>query len=200
MPVSGKLVGKVKDARILVAMGYALTAVGLLNLTRLNLDVSYGTITFWRMLQVCGLPFIFIPISTLNYVGVPQNKNNQISSFSNFARNIGGSVGTAMLTTFLIRAQQVHQSNMAANITSGSARYQSYVAQITATMIQQGQSAAQAAQTAVGYAYLQMGRQAGMLSYKNAFAVLGTIVLVLVPLPFIMRKPPRNAGAPPPAH
>jgi MFS transporter, DHA2 family, multidrug resistance protein len=200
MPVSGKLVGKVKDARILVAIGYALTAVGLLNLTRLNLDVSYGTITFWRMLQVCGLPFIFIPISTLNYVGVPQNKNNQISSFSNFARNIGGSVGTAMLTTFLIRAQQVHQSNMASNITSGSARYQSYVSQITATMVQQGQSAAQAARTAVGYAYLQMGRQAGMLSYKNAFAVLGTIVLVLVPLPFIMRKPPRNAGAPPPAH
>jgi hypothetical protein len=48
--------------------------VGLLNLTRLNLDVSYGTITFWRMLQVLGLPFIFIPISTLNYVGVPREQ------------------------------------------------------------------------------------------------------------------------------
>jgi hypothetical protein len=39
-----------------------------------------------------------------------------------------------------------------------------------------------------------------MLSYKNAFAVLGTIVLVLVPLPFIMRKPPKRTAAPPPAH
>ena len=48
-----------------------------------------------------GLSFIFIPISTLNYLGVPRTKNNQISSFSNFARNIGGSVGTALLTTFL---------------------------------------------------------------------------------------------------
>jgi DHA2 family multidrug resistance protein len=189
-----------KDARILVAIGYALTAFGLLNLTRLNLDVSYGTITFWRMLQVLGLPFIFIPISTLNYVGVPQNKNNQISSFSNFARNIGGSVGTAMLTTFLIRSQQVHQSNLAANVISGSPRYQSYIAQVTAAMVLHGQSAAQAAKGAVGYAYLQMGRQAGMLSYQNAFGLLGTIVLVLVPLPFIMRKPPKTAGPPPAGH
>ena len=43
------------------------------------------------MLQVMALPFIFIPISTLNYVGVPLEKNNQISRLSNFARNIGGS-------------------------------------------------------------------------------------------------------------
>ena len=50
------------------------------------------------MLQVVGLPFIFIPISTLNYVGVPLSKTNQISSLSNFARNLGGSAGTALLT------------------------------------------------------------------------------------------------------
>ena len=47
-----------------------------------------------------GTAFIFIPISTLNYVGVPRSKSNQISSLSNFARNLGGSAGTALLTTF----------------------------------------------------------------------------------------------------
>jgi DHA2 family multidrug resistance protein len=152
------------------------------------------------MFQMLGLPFIFIPISTLNYVGVPANKNNQISSFSNFARNIGGSVGTAALTTFLIRTQQVHQSNLAEHVIKGSPRYQNYIAQVTAAMIMQGQSAAQAARTAAGFAYQQMGRQASMLSYENAFFALGMLVLFLVPLPFIMRKPPRRAGPPPPAH
>jgi DHA2 family multidrug resistance protein len=200
MPVSGRVVGKVKDARYLVALGYFLTGLGLLNLTRLDLDVSYGTLTFWRILQMVGLPFIFIPISTLNYVGVPANKNNQISSFSNFARNIGGSVGTATLTTFLIRNQQVHQSTMVANVISGSPSYQSYMARTTATFMAEGQSAATAAKMAMGYAYQQLGRQASMLSYQNAFGILGVIVLCLVPLPFIMRKPPRRAGPPPPAH
>ena len=71
------------------------------------------------MLQVVGLPFIFIPISTLNYVGVPREKSNQISSLSNFARNMGGSAGTALLTTFLARSAQVNQVALASNISAG---------------------------------------------------------------------------------
>ena len=51
-------------------------------MTRLDLNVSFGHIVLWRVFQVLGLSFIFIPISTLNYVGVPAGKNNQISSFS----------------------------------------------------------------------------------------------------------------------
>jgi DHA2 family multidrug resistance protein len=199
MPVSGKLVSKM-DARVMVAVGYALTAAGLFNLTRLDLDVSFGTVAFWRALQVIGLPFIFIPISTLNYVGVPQSKSNQISSFSNFARNIGGSAGTALLTTFIIRTQQTHQTALAAHAVSGSNRYTAYISEATRAFIAGGMSSAQAARAAVGYAYLQMGRQASMLAYQNAFFCLAVLIACLVPLPFIMRKPPQHRGAPPPGH
>ena len=52
--------------------------------------------------------------------GCAEGKNNQISSFSNFARNFGGSMGTALLTTFLVRTQQTHQSSLAANFIPGS--------------------------------------------------------------------------------
>ena len=89
MAVAGRTLGK-GDPRLMVMLGYLATAIGLFNLTRLDLYTAYGTATLWRMLQVIGLPFIFIPISTLNYVGVPRSKMNQISSLSNFARNIGG--------------------------------------------------------------------------------------------------------------
>ncbi len=65
------------------------------------------------------LPLIFIPISTLNYVGVPREKNNQVSGLSNFARNLGGSIGTSLLTTFLARQNQIHQVNFAAHTTRG---------------------------------------------------------------------------------
>ena len=78
MPVAGILVSRM-DARLLVSIGYALTAIMIYNLTRISLDVSFAQITLWRALQVIGLPFIFIPISTLNYVGVPRDKSNQIS-------------------------------------------------------------------------------------------------------------------------
>src|ERR1700753_2935335 len=122
MAVAGRSLGKF-DPRIMVCLGYLATAAGIYNLTRLDLDTAFGTVTLWRMLQVIGLPFIFIPISTLNYVGVPREKSNQISSLSNFARNLGGSAGTALLTTFLARTAQTHQLQLAAHSGAGSIGY-----------------------------------------------------------------------------
>jgi DHA2 family multidrug resistance protein len=53
-------------------------------------------------------------------------------------------------------------------------------------------SSAQATQTAIGQAYQQMLRQASMLSYKNAFAILATMIFFLTPLPFLMKLPSKN--------
>src|SRR5271165_3960540 len=190
MPIAGKVVNKM-DARLLVSIGYFVTAAGLYNLTRLDLDVSFGTIVLWRSLQVMGLSFVFIPISTLNYVGVPRDKNNQISSFSNFASNLGGSVGTAMLTTFLQRTQQTHQQALASHVIPGSVAYSGFIDATKGALMKLGHSADAASQMASGQAYLIMLRQASMLSYQNAFWVLSVIIACLIPLPFIMRKPPK---------
>ncbi len=192
MFVSGRTLGKM-DPRLMVCMGYLATAAGLYNLTRLDLNAAYSTVTIWRMLQVVGLPFIFIPISTLNYVGVPQQKMNQISSLSNFARNLGGSAGTALLTTYLARNAQFQQSILASNVVSNSPSYRIYMDNMTEILKAQGMSAAAATQTAIGQAYQQMLRQASMLSYKNAFAILAFAVFCLSPLPFIMRLPTKAA-------
>ncbi len=197
MFVAGRSLSWKIDPRLTVALGYLATAVGIYNLTRLSLDTAYVTVTLWRMVQVIGLAFIFIPISTLNYVGVPRSKSNQISSLSNFARNLGGSAGTALLTTFLARTTQTHQQELAAHTVVGSPAYIHYMTSIAGILRAQGVTAAQAAQLAVGYAYHQMQRQAMMLAYQNAFLVLAVVILILTPLPFLMRLP-KKAEAPPP--
>jgi DHA2 family multidrug resistance protein len=191
MIVAGKSLGSI-DARAMAAMGYFFTALGVYNLTRLDLNTAFGTATEWRILQMMALPFIFIPISTLNYVGVPAEKTNQISSLSNFARNIGGSAGTALLTTFIARTSQTHQQALGANAVSGSVAFRSYTDSIQQILITGGMSATQAMQAAIGRAYFQMQLQATMLSYKNAFVVLSSLLFVLVPLPFLMRLPKKR--------
>ena len=196
MFVAGRSLGKF-DPRLMVCMGYVVTALGLYHLTSLDLTSSFARVTELRMLQVIGLAFIFIPISTLNYVGVPVEKSNQISSLSNFARNLGGSAGTALLTTYLARSSQVHQSTLAANVNSGSLVFTQYTDRIKQMLMMNGMSPAAASQMAIGQAYQTMVRQASMLSYKNAFAILAGIVLVLSPLPFLMRLPTKREAPPP---
>ncbi len=194
MAIAGRSLGKIGDPRLTVMLGYLAVAAGLYNLTRLDLNASYGTVTFWRMLQVVGLPFIFIPISTLNYVGVPREKSNQISALSNFARNIGGSAGTALLTTFLARSQQVQQLNLASNL--GPSSY-AVMAEIRNYATAAHTSLSEARSAALASIYGQMQRQAGMLAYRNAFAILAFTVVLLSPLVWIMRLPAKKAPVDP---
>src|SRR5215471_6170292 len=108
---------------------------------------------FLRMAQVLFMPFIFIPISTLNYVGVPREKNNQVSGLSNFARNLGGSIGTSLLSTFLARQNQIHQVNFAAHTSNGDANFTNFVNSMKALFISQGNDAVTATQKALALAY-----------------------------------------------
>jgi DHA2 family multidrug resistance protein len=195
MAIAGRTVGKM-DPRLMVCLAYIGTAIGVYNLTQLDLTTSFGHVTILRMLQVVCLPFVFIPISTLNYVGVPATKTNQISSLSNFARNLGGSAGTALLTTYIARSSQVHQAALAANVVPGSPAYNIFTGRIKEMLMRGGMPSGLASQTAVGEAYQMMIRQATMLSYKNAFTILAFAVVCLSPLPFLMRLPPKRPARP----
>ena len=108
----------------------------------------------------------------------------------------GGSAGTALLTTFIARQAQVHQSALAANVVSGSPAFTSFTGRIKEILIGQGMTPVAAGQAAVGEAYQIMLRQASMLGYKNAFTLLGCVVLTLSPLPFLMRLPPKRPAKP----
>ena len=97
-----------------------------------------------------------------------------------------------MLTTFIQRTQQTHQSALAARVIPGSPAYAHFMDATKAALMSLGRGADQATQLATGSAYQTMLRQASMLSYQNAFWALSVIIACLIPLPFIMRKPPRH--------
>src|SRR6202789_2095092 len=108
MPVAGILATRF-DPRVIIAIGFLLTSFGLFHVTNIYLGVSFSTMVTYRVIQVIGIPLIFIPISTLNYVGVPRNKFNQVSGISNFMRNIGGAIGISLLSTFLTHQRQIQR-------------------------------------------------------------------------------------------
>ena len=108
MPIVGQMVSRV-DPRYMIMGGFLATSAALYHMTTINLQIDFHTAAMYRVYQTLGLAFIFIPINTLAYVGVPQNKSNQVSGITNLARNLGGSVGISMLSTFLLRLQQQHQ-------------------------------------------------------------------------------------------
>jgi DHA2 family multidrug resistance protein len=189
MPLAGLLLSTRVDPRLLVSIGFLGTAIMLHVMTVIYLQIDFHTVVLLRMFQVMFMPLIFIPISTLNYIGVPREKSNQVSGLSNFARNIGGSMGTSLLAVFLARQNQTHQTDLAAHTNVSNPGYMQMLNGLKSLYIGQGFDAATAAQKALATIYGTMQAQAGALSFENAFWTMSAIIACLVPLPFIMRRP-----------
>jgi DHA2 family multidrug resistance protein len=192
MPIAGRLTATKIDPRLLVAVGFLGTSITLHLMTVIYLGIDFHTIVILRMIQVVFMPLIFVPISTLNYIGVPREKNNQVSGLSNFARNIGGAVGTSMLTTFLARQNQTHQRAFGQHTDNANAGFQQMLAGFKALFQSQGFDAATATKKALAMAYRTVQAQSSGLSFENSFWVMSVIILCLVPLPFVMRRPKRG--------
>jgi EmrB/QacA subfamily drug resistance transporter len=89
---------------LMVFGGVAATA-GLLWLTRIGLDTSYWTHVFpGELLLGLGLGFIFVPLSNLALVGVPNHDAGAASATLNATQQVGGSLGAALLNTLFTTA------------------------------------------------------------------------------------------------
>ena len=135
-----------------------------------------------------------MPINTAAYAYLPREKNNQASGLINLARNIGGSVGISFVTTMLARRAQFHQTVLVSHLTPQSSAYLAGLRGMAQPFISAGSNAIDASQQAYGLLYNTVFRQANVLSYIDNFWVLGVGCLLMVPLVFLMKKPPQGAA------
>jgi DHA2 family multidrug resistance protein len=195
MPVVGFLLSR-WDARKLMVFGLLVLGFSLFHMTRFNLEVDFGTVMGARTIQAVGMAFLFVPINTMAYAYLPKDKNNAASGLMNLARNIGGSVGISVVTTLLDRRAQVHQVFLSRHLSASNPALRNTLAAASAAMgsgVNPGQKA---------YAMVQnmVVRQATMLAYIDNFWLLGTAILCMVPLAFLMKRAKSGGGGEPPVH
>jgi len=193
MPLSGILTNRV-DMRILIGGAFALQGVALWNMSHLNTLMSFEDAAFARMIQAIGLPFLFVPINNIAYVGLRPEDTNQASALLNVARNMGGTIGISAVQTILQRRSQIHQAQYVETLNPLNPNYRYGIQQIIDALVANGQSQLEATQQASAILYRRLLQQAQMLSYIDAFHVLMIAVFCVVPLVFLLQKPEKNAA------
>jgi DHA2 family multidrug resistance protein len=173
MPIGGFVASKF-DPRKVIAFGFLCTSISLLAMTRMNALIDFRTIVWLRVFQMVGIPFIFIPISTLSYVGVAAKENNQISGITNFVRNIGGAVGMSYLMTFLARHRAASRTDLVSHLTHGNIFFQRYFAMLT-----HGAQDPASKHRALAQLQMLVEGQANTLAFVNIFFVMGILVLAV---------------------
>src|SRR5437870_3014927 len=194
MPVAGVVVGKFQ-ARYIIGFGWLVLSLGMYYSTRhLDLDISFWTASFLRVVQVFGLAFLFVPINIVSYVGMPADKSNSVAGLVNFMRNIGSSIGTSMVTTLIARRAQFHQVNLVAHTSPGQPTFTQSVEALAAQLSASGLEAGQATSQAYARVYQAVIGQATTLAYIDTFWVLCLGAAIMFGLSFALKRNKPGAG------
>ncbi len=187
MPLVGALISRIQ-ARYLIAFGFMITGCSFLYMSNINPHVDFRTVMDYRVAQSIGLAFLFVPITTIAYLGMAPSKNNQVSSIISLARNVGGSVGIAMVTTFVARRSQFHQDRLATHITGYDHVVRNAGQGLSGYLMQHGYSAADATHQAYGRIYGQVQLQSMSLAYVDVIWIFALASLCMVPLVWVLKK------------
>jgi MFS transporter, DHA2 family, multidrug resistance protein len=199
LPSVGWLLGRF-EPRWIVVTGLCITALGLYDLSHFTLNAGEGNAINDWIISRMGTAFLFVPINVMAFYFVPPGKMNNASGLINLARNIGASTGISFVTTMLDRRAQFHQDVLSSNLNGGSPFYQRALMHITREMIARGMDAAHAAMQAHATIYLQLQRQAMMLSFVDNFWIMSVVCVCVIPLMFAMKKRKSSGGAHAPVH
>ena len=187
-PITGQLTNRI-DPRKLLVVGVVVGGWTMFQFSHLNLNAGYWDIFWPQMIQGAAMAFLFIPLMASSMSGISKEKMGNATSIYNLMRNIGGSFGIACMTTFLARRQQVHQSQLISHITPMDIRTQEFAQGLQGWFhMHQPISAYDAAHKSWAAIYLMVQQQAAMLSFVEAFWVMGVIFWCMLPLLLLLRN------------
>jgi MFS transporter, DHA2 family, multidrug resistance protein len=192
--ISGRLVSRM-DQRLMLAGGCSLAAVALFFMTQLTSTIDFWNLAWPRFLQGFSQGFIFVPLQALTLATIPTERLGNSTSAYNVARNIGGSMGVALVTTLLARRSQVHQATLMGHLDPWSFEMAGRLQVWTNHFVARGADTYTAGRQAMAMLYRETVTQANILSYADDFWLLLVVycsVLLLIPF---MRRVRSGGGA-----
>jgi DHA2 family multidrug resistance protein len=175
--------------KYLITIGMSVVAISMWHTMSLTSGADFSFFAWTRVLQTVGLPFLFIPITSASYAGLPPDKTSEASSLINVSRNLGGSIGVSLAGTVLAEATQRHQAYLSDHLVPSSPAYQAAIQHATALLTGQGVPPATAAGQAVGLIAQTVNQQATMLAYIDVFWGYALLAAILAPIAFVLLRP-----------
>src|SRR5690242_14886855 len=148
-----------------------------------------GADTFWWLLIVrgVGLGMLFIPITTLALSTLHGLQIGQGAAFTGMMRQLGGSFGVAIITTFVSSQNMVHRTDIMTHLNVNDPAVQQRVTMMQHAFMAKGKTADLALKSAYQALDYSVTKQATVLSYMDVFLYLGTMFLICVPFMLLVK-------------
>jgi DHA2 family multidrug resistance protein len=166
------------DSRKLVAFGFIAFFLASYFGSNLTPDITQGGIALNRLSIGIGLAFFFIPLNNILLANIPDNEIAAASGISNFMRNMGNSFGTSLVVSHFNTLQASYHEQLVATVQPGNHAYNEIIGQLGG-----------ATEANMFYLNYIIDGQAALLGINSIIFLSGLIMLSLIPVLFIAKKP-----------
>ena len=189
MPFIGKMLEKGVPQQYLVALGMFLFFVFCFWGYKIITPDTSAHDFFWMLIvRGVGMGMLFIPITTLSLSTLKGQQIGQGAAFTGMMRQLGGSFGVALITTFMSRRNELHRMDLVSKLDTNNPEVMKRVSGMTANFAAKGMDSKRAAGSAYQALEYSVMKQATVMSYMDVFLYLGILFLICVPFVMMVKS------------
>lgn len=189
MPFIGKMIQRGVPQGYMVALGF-LVFFFFTIIMRNKMTPDTGTEHFyWALiLRGVGLGLLFVPITTLSLSTLKGKQIGEGAAFTGMLRQLGGSFGIAIITTFITRFGQQHRVGLLTHYDASKAEIQQRIVQLQQGFQAKGFTPNESLQKAYQVLDFSITKQSTVMSYMDIFMYLGILFLCCIPIVFLIKR------------
>jgi DHA2 family multidrug resistance protein len=187
MPIGAKLTSKF-DARALLVVGSLILLTALLWLTRLSPMTGEEDLALPLIVRSFGTVLMFLPLTMATLGPIPKQDISKASGFFSLTRQLGGSIGVAILATLLSNRQAFHRAVLVEKLPAASPAVLERVRMFTGAMLAKGFDPKEAHDKALALLDGSVSLQAAVMAFGDTFWVTGAIIVITLPLVLLLGK------------
>lgn len=189
MPIIGKMIQRGIPQTYMVAIGFLIFFGFTFWMHNVLTPDTGAEHMFWPLiLRGMGLGLLFVPITTLSLSTLKGKSIGEGAAFTGMMRQLGGSFGIAIITTFISRFGQQHRVDLVSHLNTTSYEVQQRIIQLKQGFMAKGFSASEALAKAHQVMDLTVTKQATVLSFMDIFMYLGVLFLVCIPFILLVKR------------
>ena len=182
MPIASR-VARFMDPRLEIAIGLGMFAVGSWMLGDLNQYAGYWDIFWPRVLQGLALGFLFVPLTTSALSEISRAAMSNATGLYTLVRQLGGSLGIALLELIETRREDTAQAAFSANVT------------LSNPMVSQMMHSAKSQMQAVASLAAMVDVNSTVVAYDYLFRFCAIVFVVSIPTVMLLKKPKPSTAA-----
>jgi MFS transporter, DHA2 family, multidrug resistance protein len=188
MPLIGRLLQAGVKQQIMAAVGMFMFFIFCMWGYKIITPDTGKDAFFWMLImRGIAMALLFIPVTTLSLSTLKGREIGEGAAFTGMMRQLGGSFGIAIITTFMAQQIMVHRADLVSKLDVNSYTVQSRVAGIQQALVAKGDAPNAALQKAYQLMDFSVMKQASVLSYMDVFMFIGLMFLICVPFVLMVR-------------